>query len=190
MKIRNIKITKSARFLVLLLLSLLIGVANAAIFYSMIMQPVVSVTAAKVVFVQGTDGGGGVATPGTNSTSVSLALKAYPNITLTYEQPLNISNTDTTSHTFKLRHISITPANGSSTVGNFTCINFVVQDTAGVAQGSFNYTTNALNWITPATIGPLNLPASTQWIIYVETGAVAGASDAATATIQIAVDVT
>jgi hypothetical protein len=75
-------------------------------------------------------------------------------------------------------------------VGNFTCINFVVQDTAGVAQGSFNYTTNALNWITPATIGPLNLPASTQWIIYVETGAVAGASDAATATIQIAVDVT
>jgi len=35
----------------------------------------------------------------------------------------------------------------------------------------------------------MTLPAGTQWIIYVETKAVAGASDAATANIQIAVDV-
>jgi hypothetical protein len=155
----------------------------------MIMQPVVSVTAAKVFFVSGNDGSG-VSTVGTNATSVSLALKAYPNVTLTYEEPLNISNTDTVSHTFRLRHITITPANGSSAVGNFTFINFVVQNTAGVAQDSFNYTTSSSNWITPSTMPPMTLPASTQWIIYVETKAVAGASDAATATIQIAVDVT
>jgi hypothetical protein len=189
LKIRCIKITKSARFLVLLLLSLLIGVANAAIFYSMIMQSVVSVTAAKVVFVSGSDWPGGGSALGTNSTSVSLALKAYPDVTLTYEQPLNISNTDTASHTFKLRHISITPANGSSTVGNFTFINFVVQNTAGVTQASFNYTTQSNNWITPSATTYMMLDQNTQWIIYIETKAVAGASDAATATIQIAVDV-
>lgn len=188
MKIKNVKITKSARFLVLLLLSLMVGVANAAIFYSMVMQPVVSVTAAKVFFVSGTDWPGG-SVLGTNSTFVSLALKAYPNVTLTYEQPLNISNVDTASHTFRLRHVSITPANGNAGVGNFTFINFVVQNTAGVAQGSFNYNTTSLNWNTPSTMSYMTLPASTQWIIYVETKAVAGASDAATATIQIAVDV-
>lgn len=188
MKIKNIKITKSARFLVLLLLSLMVGIANAAIFYSMVMQPVVSVTAAKVFFVSGTDWPGGSAL-GTNSTYVSLALKAYPNVTLTYEQPLNISNADTASHTFRLRHVSITPTNGSAEVGNFTFINFVVQNAAGVAQASFNYTTQSNNWITPSATTYMTLDQNTQWIIYIETKAVAGASDAATATIQIAVDV-
>jgi len=188
LKIKNIKITKSARFLVLLLLSLMVGIANAAIFYSMVMQPVVSITAAKVVFVSGNDFPTGSAL-GSNSTYVSLALKAYPNVTLTYEQPLNISNTDTANHTFRLRHVSITPANGDSQVGNFTFINFVVQNTAGVAQGSFNYTTASLNWGTPSTMSPMTLPPNTQWIIYIETKAVAGASDTATASLQIAVDV-
>jgi len=188
LRIKNIKITKSARFLVLLLLSLMVGVANAAIFYSMVMQPVVSIAAAKVFFVSGNDFPNGSAL-GIYSTYVSLALRAYPNVTLTYEQPLNISNTDTADHTFRLRHVSITPVNGSAEVGNFTFINFVVQNTAGVAQGSFNYTTASLNWYTPPTMSWMTLPASTQWIIYVETKAVGGASDAATANMEIAVDV-
>jgi len=152
------------------------------------MQPVVSITSAAVFFVSGNDGTG-VANLGANSTYVSLALKAYPNITLTYEQPLNISNTDGVSHTFRLRHISITPANGDAQVGNFTFVNFVVQNTAGVAQGSFNYTTNILDWNTPSAMSPMTLPANTQWIIYIETRAVGGANTAAQANIQIAVDV-
>ena len=188
MKFKNVKITKSARFLVLLLLSLMVGVANAAIFYSMVMQPVVSITAAKVFFVSGSDFPAGSAL-GTNSTYVSLALKAYPNVTLTYEQPLNISNADTVSHTFRLRHVSITPANGGVEVGNFTFINFVVQNTAGVAQASFNYTTEGNNWITPSATTDMTLDQNTQWIIYIETKAVGGASDTATASMQIAVDV-
>jgi hypothetical protein len=188
LKITNIRLNKSSKFLILLLVSLLIGIANAAVFYSMIAQPTISVTAAKVVFVSGTDFPTG-SSLGTNATWVSLALKAYPNVTLTYEQPLNISNTDTVGHTFRLRHISISPANGSATVGNFTSINFVVQNTAGAAQNSFNYTTSSLNWITPTTTSYMSLPASTTWIVYAETKAVAGANDVATASIQIAVDV-
>lgn len=187
MNIKNIKITKSSKFLILLLSSLIVGAANAAVFYSMAMQPAVSITTADVIFVAGNDYPTG-SSLGQNSTWVYLALNAYPNATLTYEQPLNISNTDTASHTFRLRHITITPSNGSAQVGNFTFINFVVQDTAGAAQNSFNYTTAGNDWITPPTTSYMTLPASTTWILYVETGAAAGANDV-TANIQIAVDV-
>jgi hypothetical protein len=187
LNIKSIKITKSMKFLVLLLLSLIVGMANAAIFYSLTVQPAVAITGAKVVFVSGNDFPTG-SSLGSNSTWVSLALKAYPNVTLTYEQPVNISNTDTASHNFRLRHVTITPANGQPQVGNYTSISFVVQNTAGVAQGSFNYTTTGLNWNTASTMSYMTLPASASWIIYVETKAVAGANDV-TADIQIAVDV-
>lgn len=187
LNIKSIKITKSMKFLVLLLLSLIVGMANAAIFYSLTAQPAVAITGAKVVFVSGNDFPTG-SSLGSNSTWVSLALKAYPNVTLTYEQPVNISNTDTANHNFRLRHVTITPANGQPQVGNYTSISFVVQNTAGVAQGSFNYTTTGLNWNTASTMSYMTLPASASWIIYVETKAVAGANDV-TADIQIAVDV-
>jgi len=187
LKIANIKLKKSSKFLILVLASLLIGFANAAIFYSMTAQPSVSITAAKVIFVSGNDFPSG-SSLGANSTWVYLALKGYPNTTLTYEQPLNISNTDSTSHTFRLRHLSITP-NGQAQVSNFTAINFVVQNTAGVSQGSFNYTTTGTNWNTPTTMSYMTLPAGASWIIYVETKTAASANDVTT-NIQIAVDVT
>jgi hypothetical protein len=88
-----------------------------------------------------------------------------------------------------LRHVSISPASGGSQVGNFTFFNFVVENTAGVAQASFNYTTTGNNWNTPASTSYMTLPANTQWIIYVETKAAAGAN-AVTANLQISVDVT
>jgi hypothetical protein len=188
LNIRNIRVRKSAKFLILLLTSLIIGLANAAIFCSLSMQPSISVSSAKVCFVSGNDFPTG-SLLGTNSTWAYLALKAYPNVTLTYEQPLNISNTDAAPHDFRLRHVTITPASGQPQVGNFTYINFVVQDTAGVAQNSFNYTTTGNDWNTPATTSYMTLPANTTWIIYVETKAVAGALDLATANIQIAVDI-
>ncbi|NWF97259.1 MAG: hypothetical protein HXY34_14065 [Candidatus Thorarchaeota archaeon] len=126
---------------------------------------------------------------GANATWVSLALKAYPNATLTYEQPLNVSNTDSVSHTFRLRHVSITPASGQPEIGNFTFINFIVMDTAGVSQASFNYTITGTTWNTPSPTSYLTLPGSTQWIIYVETKATAGANSDIVANLQIAVDV-
>jgi hypothetical protein len=179
---------KCVKFIVLVAMAALIGTASAAVYYSVIMQSSVAVTGATISFVQGNDWPAG-SSMGSNSTWVSLALKAYPNATLFYDQPLNISNTDGSPHTFKLRHVSILPASGDSAVGNFTFFNFVVENTAGVAQASFNYTTNGNNWNTPATTSPMTLPANTQWIIYVETRAAAGAN-AVTANLQISVDVT
>ena len=186
MNIGSFSVRRSSKFLLLLLTSLLIGAANAAIFYSLTMQPTVAITGANVRFVSGDDFPS-QSSLGDNSTWVSLALKAYPNITLTYEEPLNISNTDGSGHDFRLRCVSITPASGPD-VGNFSFVNFAVLNTAGVAQGSFNFTTTGTTWNTPATTNWMTLPAGTQWVIYIETKAVASANDV-TASIVIAVDV-
>jgi hypothetical protein len=183
----NIRLKKSSKFFIVLFASLLIGIANAAIYYSMTAQPSLSIIAAKVVFVAGNDFPSG-SSVGDNSTWVYLALKGYPNTTLTYDQPLNISNTDSASHTFRLRHVAISPASGQPQVSNFTALNFLVQNTAGVSQGSFNYTTTGTTWTTPTTMSPMTLPAGESWIIFAQTVTAPSANDV-TATIQIAVDV-
>ncbi len=189
MNLKRISSKKSITLLALILASILISTASAAVYYSMIAQPAVTITTAPVVFVSGNDWPTG-STLGSNGTWVSLALKAYPNVTLAYDQPLNLSNTDSSSHTFRLRHVSITPVSGNSQVSNFTSINFVVENTAGTAQASFNYTTGGTTtWTTPSTTSYLTLPASTQWIIYVSTVATAGANSGITASIEISVDV-
>jgi hypothetical protein len=189
MNLRNVRFPKkSVKVLILVLSSLLIASVSASIYYSMLMQPSVTVTSATVVFVQGATDWPSGSTMGSNSTWVSLALKAYPNATLTYDDPLNVSNTDTSPHNFRLRYVSISPANGSATNANFTAINFVVENTAGVAQASFNFTTSGNNWLTPTQTAYMPLPASTQWVIYVQTQAAASAN-AVTANLVISVDV-
>jgi hypothetical protein len=191
MNLKNIRFPKkSVKLLILLLSSLLIASASAAVYYSMIMQPSVTITNATVMFLQGNDWPAG-SNLGANSTWVSLALNAYPNATLTYDQPLNISNTDTSPHNFRLRHVSITPASGTASVSNFTAINFIVENTAGVAQANFYYNTTGTTWNTPSTTGYMSLPASTKWIISVQTTALAGANCTSlyTANLVISVDV-
>jgi hypothetical protein len=85
--------------------------------------------------------------------------------------------------------VSITPASGSASVGNFTSIKFIVKNAAGVTQVSFDYTTAGDNWNTPSATSYMTLPAGTKWIVAVETKAVAGALSNIVADIQIAVDV-
>ena len=173
----------------LVLASVLIATAVAAVYYSLTMQPDVTITPATIGFAQGADWPTG-STLGANSTWVRLALKAYPNATLVYDQPLNISNSDgSNSHQFRLRHVTISPADGNQQVSNFTFIRFVVKDVAGVSQASFNYTTSGDTWTTPSTTSYLTVPASTEWVIYVETRAAAYANTNIVANIQVAVDV-
>jgi len=180
---------KETTLITLPLTSALIGTAIAAVYYMLTMQPIVTINGAPVRFVLGSDAPTG-SSLGTNATYAKLALKAYPNATLIYDQPLNVSNTDGSGHQFRLRHVSITPASGSASVGNFTFINFVVKDKTGVYQASMNYTTSGNSWsITPSETSYMSLPASTQWIIYIETKAKAGAWNNIAANIQIAIDV-
>lgn len=188
MEIKNILYRKEMKLITLLLTSLLIASASAAVYYSMIAQPNVTVSVGSIIFAQGADWPA-TSSMGTNSTWARLALKAYPNATLTYDKPLNVSNTTGSDHQFRLRHVSITPASTNAQVSNFTFVNFVVKNTVGVSQASFNYTASGDTWTTPATTSYLTLPANTQWIIYVETKAAAGANTNIVANIQIAIDV-
>ncbi len=188
MEFRKKFLRKQTLLAALLLASALVVTAIAAVYYSLTMQPDVSITPATIIFVQGADWPS-TSVMGTNSTWVRLALKAYPNATLVHEKPLNISNTDgSNSHQFRMRHVSITPATGNQ-VSNFTFIRFVIKNTVGTSQASFNYTTTGDTWNIPPTTSYLTLPANTQWTVYVETKATAGANGNIVANINIAIDV-
>jgi len=188
-ELREILSKKPVKFLTLLLTAMLIATASAAVYYSINMQPTVTISQATVIFEQGDDWPGG--SMGTNSTYVSLTIKAYPNATLTYDEPLNISNTDSSAHNVRLSHVSITPASASASVSNFTFINFtLIQPNGNPVTGSdFDYTTSGDTWSTPSDMTYQSLAGNTDWAVKIETRAAAGATDALTCTIVIAVDV-
>ena len=190
MNIRKVLSSKAVKLLTLLLTSMFIASASAAVYYSISMEPTVTITEAPVQFAQGSDWSHVAGSIGTNNTWCSLSLKAYPNATLTYEQPLNISNTVGTSKNIKLRHISINPASGDTSVSNFTFIKFVLMDASGnpVSGGSFNYTTSGDTWNIPS-MSYKTISASTEWTVRIETKAAAGATKDIAASIVIAVDV-
>jgi len=179
---RELLSKKPVKFLTLLLTAMLVASASAAVYYSLSMQPTVTISQATVIFEQGGDWPTG-SSLGTNSTYVSLAIKAYPNATLTYDEPLNISNTDSSAHDVRLRHVSIAPASASASVSNFTFINFTLNSV------DFDYTTTGDTWNTPSDMSYQSLSDNTEWALKIETKAAAGATDALTCTITIALDV-
>jgi hypothetical protein len=182
--------SKALKLLFLLLTSMFIASASAAVYFSISMEPTVTIKQAVVQFAQGSDWSKVAGSMGTNNTWCSLSLKAYPNATLTYEQPLNISNTAGTSKSIKLRHVSISPASSDASVSNFTFIKFVLMDASGnpVSGGSFNYTTSGDTWNLPS-MEYKTITATTKWTVRIETKAAAGATKDIAASIVIAVDV-
>ena len=169
------------KLLTLLLTTAIISTVSASVYYSMYMEPTVIITQPTVIFEQGDDWPTG-SSMGDNSTYVALSLKAYPNATLTYEEPLNISNTDSDTHDVRLTHVSIIPASGSS-VSNFVFINFTLN---GV---DFDYSVSGTNWVTPSDMNWQSLPGTAEWALKIETKAAAGATDGVTCNIVISLDV-
>lgn len=181
----NKMMTLSRRWMITILLVLIAGLAttvSAAVYFYVIARSSVTINQAAVVFEQGSDWPSG-SSLGTNSTYVSLAIKAYPNATLVYEEPLNISNTDSSAHNIRLRHVSISPTSGSASISNFTFINFTLNSV------NFDYTTNGDTWNTPSDMSYQSLSGNTEWSVKVETKAAAGATEAISCTLKIAVDV-
>lgn len=189
MKIGNIKLTKSTRFLTLLLTALLIGTANAAIFYGLTMQPQVTVSTPVLKFSTAPDEPSGSTV---NDAWCRLTAKSYPNATLTYEQAVYINNTDNgKAHSFMLKHVSITPANSTAGVGNWTSIKFLVYNSTGYVF-SLNYTVSVPDWILEPSSGETNyysIPQSEGWWIRLETLSPAAATAGNVCEIQIEVDV-
>ena len=183
----GIILTKKMSVILLLIIAATVTTVSAAVYFSLIAQPTVTISQTPVIFEQGSDWPSG-SSLGANSTYVSLAIKAYPNATLTYEEPLNISNIDSAAQDIRLRHVSITPASGSASVSNFTFINFTLFDETGAYKGSLNYTTTGDTWSTPS-MGFTAMDASDEWYIMIQTKATAGAEANIVANIVIAVDV-
>jgi hypothetical protein len=111
---------------------------------------------------------------------------------LTYEKVVYINNTDSVnSHSFRLRYVSITPANGTSDVPNWNSVKFLVYNSSGYVF-SLNFIVSGNNWTLSPSSGQTNyysIPASTGWWIRLETLSPATAIEGRVCNIQIEVDV-
>jgi len=189
MDLRKIASKKPMKLLTLLLTAMLIATASAATYYSLTMQPRVTVSTPVIKFNSAPDEPDGSTV---NDAWCSLTAKSYPNATLTYEQAVYINNTDDSSaHSFKLTHVSITPTNGTSEVGNWTSIKFLVYNSSGYVF-SLNYTVSGTDWILEPSGGETSyysVPLSTGWWIRLETLSPATATAGKICDIEITVDV-
>ena len=186
MELREILSKKPVKFLTLLLTAMLVATASAAIYYSLSMTSTIDVATPSVYFVKGVDNAtAGVNISAGNKTAQLTTLKAYPNVTTTYDDPIRVRNNHTSSSfNVRLVHISLT---GAAT--NFVFVNFTLTWTNGTEILSFDYTSNTTVWTTPTSPSSWQtMPNSTEWSIKVETKAVAGATTD-TVTIEMTVDV-
>jgi hypothetical protein len=179
---------KSVKLGMLLISALLIATTSTNVYYGILQGNTIGIVEAKVHFTAGDDSTAAGYSPGLNETYCALSLNAYPNVTLYYEQAVNITNTDAAPHDIRLRHVTISPASGNEAVGNFTQFDFKLVDVSGTVQRTLTYTTSGDNWTTPGPTAYITLPASTEWTVQVETKAAAGAT-AETCYIEIAIDV-
>jgi len=178
--------------IVLLMISVFVVSASALVYYSMNMQATATIGTAAVIFVEGADASSNACNVslGANSTYASMSIKAYPNATLTYTEPLNISNTGSSDQSVYLSHVNIEP-DSHPDVGNFSFINFTLYWPNGtkIAGSDFDYTNNGTVWNTPSALTPETLVAGTDWTVRIEIKAVGGATDGIDVTIVIAVNV-
>jgi len=181
----KINYKKSVKFLTLLISALLIATASATMYYSLSISGTVT-TAVTIRFGQGADWPAG-STMGTGNTSVTLALKAYPNSTLVYAEALKVNNTSTGTPSVRLRNNSIT--NGTADVGNFTFINITLINDTNALMGYLNYTVSGNNFILSQSTNYQQMDSSDVWKIRIETKAKANALPDISVSLQIYLDV-
>jgi len=177
---------RPVKFLTLLLTAMLIATASAAVYYSLTMTSTISVATPSVYFVKGVDNStAGVNISADNKTAQLTNLKAYPNVTTTYDDPIRVRNNHTTSSfNIRLVHVSLS---GAAT--NFVFVNFTLTWMNGTEILSFDYTSNGTVWTPPSSpTSWQSIPANTEWKIKVETKAIAGATTD-TVSIEMKVDV-
>ncbi len=175
--------SKSAKMLILMLTSIIVLSATAAVYYSLEMTSIVTVAANDIYFVEGPDNATAGVTIFNNNKSATLAsLKAYPNISMTYDDPIRVRNNNTgTNHFVRLRPVSLT-----GVAANFVYINFTLQTATKV---SLNYTSNGATWTMPSETIFVQVDANTEYAIVIQTMATATATAGQTASIEIAIDI-
>lgn len=191
MNLKGLPAKKSMKFLALLLTSLLIASVSAAMYYSLEMTSTIDVYAADVYFVVGADNGtsGLVVTIGSQNTTATITgLRAYPNASLTYTDPIRVRNNG--SVTAQLRLAPLT--NPSTNPEDFVYIKFLL-NASSADDRWLNYTSDGSSWTSPSSATSwtsTGIGASTEWpiVIYTKANATATASDSVTIAITVDVD--
>jgi len=172
---------KSLDLIVLLMISVFVITASAAVYYSLGMTSTITTAANDVYFVKGPDNEtAGVNIFNDNKSATLTLLKAYPNMTMTYDDPIRVRNNGSVPHNVRLRPVSLS---GNATY--FVFINFTLQ---APTKASLNYTAPGGSWNEPSTTDFVQLAAGQEYAIVVQTMANATATSGQIATIEIAVD--
>jgi len=174
---------KSIKMMILTLISLLVISASAAVYYSLEMTSTITTAANDVYFVEGPDNStAGVNIFNDNKSATLTQLKAYPNMTMTYDDAIRVRN----NHTSTDYNVRLTPVSLSDNAANFVYINFTLQTSTTI---SLNYTSDGSSWTTPSATDFVVVSADTEYAIVVQTMASATAASGQTATIEMAIDI-
>jgi len=173
-------------FLIILLISMFVVSASAAVYYGMLLPSSATVKVAPVHFIAGNDSSG-ILSLGANQTYATLTLDAYPNVTLYYDQAVNI--TALANKAIRLRPISISP-NSDPSVSNFTSVVFRLIRADMAEVGVLSYTTTSNMWNVPPSTSYVPITSGETWAIKIEITATPGALSGVSTNIVIALDVT
>jgi len=185
--LKAIPFKRSAKLLALLLTSMLIATVSAITYLQLTMSSTVAVYKSNVYFVIGSDNGTKnleVELDSTKTTATLTGLRAYPNASFTYSDPVKVRNNATTGSAPQIR---LAPdVNPSANPEDFEYVKFLLN---GTSARWLNFTSNSTAWSNTGTTNWITIPNSTQWSIAVVTKATAGAAVSASVTITIKVDV-
>ena len=192
MDIRKILFRKELKLVTLLLTAMLIASASATMYYSLTMTSTIDVYAADVYFVVGLDNATSgllVTLDGTNTTATLTGLRAYPNASLTYTDPIRVRNNASAGNYTQLRLVPVTNPSGNE--NQFVYIRFMLNATTAENKW-LNYTSDGSTWTNPS--GPTSwtttgINGGEEWPIVIYTKANATATATNSVTIVITVDV-
>ncbi len=181
---------KSVKMLILTLMSILVVSVSAATYYSLIMTSTAVVYKSNVYFKVGADNGtkGLVVTLGSQNTTVTLTgIRAYPNVTFTYTNPVIVRNNATSGSAPSIRLAPSTDPSGNA--DDFEFIRFLLNATNVGDRRWLNYTSNGATWSSTGTSSWVSLPNNTEWSIVIMTKARTTGVSGQTVTIGLTVDV-
>jgi hypothetical protein len=179
----KIRYGKPLKLATLLLTSMIIAAASAAVYNYMYIEAVpISVEAAKIQFVTGDDGTAAGTSIGTNGTYASLtSMAGWPNATRVYEDPVRIKNMEAAGG----------PAHGFDLIvdgysGTTTEIGSLV---VKLYEGTTLQGTLTITAVGDSVTG-LSIPANTEWRVQWEITWDAGAQSTSTVSVTLQVKVT
>jgi hypothetical protein len=191
--LKGLPAKKTVKLLALVLTSLLIASVSAFMYYSLTMTATVSVYAADVYFIEGTDNNTGpgpvvLTLDSTNTTATITGLVAYKNASLTYTNVTLVYNNG--GSTSQLRLAPYTDP--STNPEDFVYIKFLLNATTAGDRRWLNYTSDGSSWTSPSSATSwttTGLGTGAMWPVVIMTKANATATADESVSIGITVDV-